>query len=144
MAKHIIGSAAEIAPGGRKLLVVDGRAIGVFNVGGEFFALRNRCPHQGAALCEGKLGSCITSNAPGSYEMTRTGEILRCPWHGWEFDIRTGQSWFDPKAVRVKSYEVAVVPGNTLTPPAPGLVPGPYLAETFPVTVEQEYLVVEL
>lgn len=144
MAKHLVGTVAEIPPGGRKIVEVAGRAIGVFNLGGEFFALRNRCPHQGAALCEGKLGSCVSSQAPGHYEMSREGEILRCPWHGWEFDVRTGQSWFDPKSVRVKSYEVAVVPGRNLVPPAPGLSPGPYVAETYPVAVEQDYLFVNL
>ncbi len=144
MTKHVVAAVAEIPPGEKKIVEVAGRSIGVFNVGGKFFALRNRCPHQGAALCEGKLSSLVDSTGPGDYKVSRTGEILRCPWHGWEFDVRTGQSWFDPKAVRVKSYEVAVIPGKSLTPPAPGLLPGPYVAETFPVTVEQDYLVVEL
>ena len=144
MTKHVVGTVAEIPTGGRKIVEVAGRTVGVFNVGGEFFALRNRCPHQGAALCEGKLSSHVNSTGPGHYEMSRTGEILRCPWHGWEFDVRTGQSWFDPKSVRVKSYEVVVIPGKNLVPPAPGLLPGPYVAETFPVTIEQDYLVVEL
>jgi nitrite reductase/ring-hydroxylating ferredoxin subunit len=144
MAKHIVAAANEIPPGGRKIVEVLGRSIGVFNLGGRFYALRNRCPHQGAALCEGKLGSSVTSSGPGQYEMTRTGEILRCPWHGWEFDVTNGQSWFDPKITRVKAYEVAVVRGQNLTPPAEGLVPGPYVAETYPVSVEQDYLVVEV
>ena len=85
----------------------------------------------------------MSSSAPGQYEVTRTGEILRCPWHGWEFDVRTGQSWFDPRSLRVKAYAVEVLPGRDLPPPAPGLVPGPYMAETYPVSIEQEYLVVE-
>ncbi len=144
MTKHVVGTVAEIPPGGRKLVDVAGRSIGIFNLGGEFFALRTRCPHQGGALCEGPLGSCISSAGPGHYEMSRGGEILRCPWHGWEFDVRTGQSWFDPKGVRVKNYEVAVVAGKNLKPPAPDLVPGPYVAETYPVSIEQNYLVVEL
>ena len=42
---------------------------------------------------------------------TRSNEIIRCPWHGWEFDLRTGQSWFDPRAVRVRRYDVSVEPG---------------------------------
>ncbi len=144
MAKHIVGTVAEIPPGGRKLVDVGGRAIGLFNLGGEFFALRNRCPHQAGPLCDGPLGSCISSSAPGQYEVSRRGEMLRCPWHGWEFDVRTGQSWFDPKDVRVKSYEIEVIPGRNLAAPAPGLIPGPYVAESYPVTVEQDYLVVEL
>jgi nitrite reductase/ring-hydroxylating ferredoxin subunit len=143
MPRHVVAAVAEIPPGGKKIVEVLGRSIGVFNLGGQFFALRNRCPHQAGPLCEGPLGSCVSSSAPGEYEVTRAGEFLRCPWHGWEFDVRTGQSWFDPKMLRVKSYPAAVVPGRALAPPAPGLVPGPYVAETYPVSIEQDYVVVE-
>ena len=144
MTRHIIGLASEIPPGRRKMVELAGRSIGVFNVGGEFFALRNRCPHQAGPLCEGPLGSQIHSSGPGSYELSRAGELLRCPWHGWEFDVRTGQSWFDPKSVRVKAYDVAVLAGTALSPPAPHLLPGPCVAETYPVILEQDYLVLEL
>ena len=58
------------------------------------------------------------------------------PWHGWEFDIRTGQSWCDPTRVRARPYAVSVQPGTRL-------VAGPYVAETVPVSVENDYVVVE-
>ena len=74
---------------------------------------------------------------PGQYRVTREGELLRCPWHGWEFDIRTGRSWCDPQRTRVKSYDVAVEPGSKL-------VEGPYKAEVFPVSIEHDYVVVEV
>jgi 3-phenylpropionate/trans-cinnamate dioxygenase ferredoxin subunit len=138
MARYIVATTSEIPPGGRKLVEVAGRSIGIFNVGGEFFALRNRCPHQGGPLCEGKQLGLVESNRPGEYQYSRPGEMLRCPWHGWEFDLRTGQSWFDPRQVRVRSYPVSVEPGK------PGLERGPYVAETYPVTVEEAYLVVEV
>ncbi|HEV8638476.1 MAG TPA: Rieske 2Fe-2S domain-containing protein, partial [Chloroflexota bacterium] len=48
--KHVVAAVDEIPPGGRKIVEVAGRSIGVFNLGGEFFALRNRCPHQGGPL----------------------------------------------------------------------------------------------
>jgi len=77
--------------------------------------------------------------------------VIRCPWHGWEFDLRTGQSWCEPSRVRVRKYEVSVEPGATLVergeetePGMEGLVKGPYVAETYPVAVEQQYVVVEL
>ena len=75
--------------------------------------------------------------SPGQYRLTRKGELLRCPWHGWEFDIRTGQSWCDPQSTFVRSFEVKVEPGEQL-------VKGPYVAETFPVSVQDDYLVIEL
>ena len=144
MAKHIIGPVSDFPPGTRKILEIAGRSIGIFSSDGRFYALKNQCPHQGAPLCTGQLSSAVTSDRPGDYRMDRPGEILRCPWHGWEFDLRTGQSWFDPAKVRVKTYEASVQPGDALSAPAAGVIPGPYLAETYPVSVEESYLVVEV
>ena len=71
---------------------------------GEFFGIFNVCPHQGGSLCEGALMGLTMSDEPGTYTLTRKGEMLRCPWHGWEFDVRTGQSWCDPDKIRTRSY----------------------------------------
>jgi 3-phenylpropionate/trans-cinnamate dioxygenase ferredoxin subunit len=148
MAKHIVATAAEIPPGSRKIVDIGGRSIGVFNVNGEFFALRNHCPHQGGPLCDGKLSGLFQADRPGEYQYSRPGEILRCPWHGWEFDIRNGQSWFDPAKPRVRKYEVSVEPGAELEPDelaaASGYQKGPYTAATFAVTVEEQYVVLEV
>lgn len=162
MPKHIVCTVDELPPGGRKVLEIAGRSIGVFNLGGEYFALRNRCPHQGGPLCQGRLTGFLMARVPGEYEYTRRGEILRCPWHGWEFDVRTGQSWFDPARTRVRTYPVSVeaaageadtnvepaAPGDGQAQdgpaPAEGLQKGPYVAETYPVTVERQYVVVEI
>ena len=57
--KHVVAAVGDIPPGGRKLVEVNGRAIVVFNLGGEFFALSNRCPHRGGSLCEGKLTGLV-------------------------------------------------------------------------------------
>src|SRR5918998_883492 len=115
MARHVVATVEEIPPGQRKIVEVSGRSIGIFNVRGEFFALRNRCPHQGGPLCLGSLEGLVQSTGPGEFIVSRLGEVLRCPWHGWEFDIRTGQSWFDPARVRVRRYEVLVAPAGTTT-----------------------------
>lgn len=152
MPKYIVATVDEIPPGGRKIIEIGGRSIGIFNLGGDFFALRNRCPHQGGPLCTGRLAGVLQSNLPGEYVYSRPGEILRCPWHGWEFHLRTGQSWFDPARVRTRSYRVSVEPGGALlerddadpTAPAPGLQKGPYVAETYPVSLDRQYVVVEI
>jgi len=147
MTRYIVATIEEIPPGGRKIVEVAGRSIGVFNLGGEFFALRNRCPHQGGPLCAGSLGGLIVSSTPGEYQYSRAGEILRCPWHGWEFDIRSGQSWFDPARVRVRRYDVTVEREQPVAAdPAPqaDLARGPYVAETFPVAVEWRHVVVDV
>ena len=137
MSWHVVAAVGDIPPGGRKLVTVRGRPIAVFNLGGEFFGLLNRCPHQGGSLCEGVLTGLVEAPTPGEYTYSRKGEILRCPWHGWEFDVRTGQSYCDPEKIRTKSYPVEVEAGKTV-------VEGPYVAETIPVKVEEDYVVVDV
>ena len=137
MSRHVVATVDEIKPGTSKLVTVKGREIGVFNVDGAFYALANRCPHGGGPMCEGNVGGIVLAKGVGEYELARKGEILRCPWHGWEFDLKTGQSWCDPKTVKLKMYDVKVEPGEVLAK-------GPYVAETFKVSVEEAYVVVEL
>jgi 3-phenylpropionate/trans-cinnamate dioxygenase ferredoxin subunit len=122
--KYVVASADEIPPGERKIVDVAGRSIGVFNVDGEYFALRNRCPHQGGALCEGRLWGILKADVPGGFDYSPSKEILTCPWHGWEFHVRTGQSWCDPWRLRVRRYDVSV--------------------EAYPVSVEGTCLVVDV
>src|SRR5271154_6892216 len=137
MSRHVVASVAEVPPGTNKLVVAKDREIGIFNVAGRFYALANRCPHKGGPLCRGRITGLTLSNGPGEYHVIRNGEFLRCPWHGWEFEIATGQSYCDPKTMRIRQFEVAVAPGEEL-------VKGPYIAENFPVSVEENYLVVEI
>jgi 3-phenylpropionate/trans-cinnamate dioxygenase ferredoxin subunit len=74
--------------------------------------------------------------------------MLTCPWHGWEFDIKTGQSYFDPVRMRARHYPVSVEDGKTVLQALESgqeeAVPGPYRAEVYPVSVEDEYVVVTL
>ena len=146
MAKYVVGTVGEIPPGERKIVQIGGRSVGVFNLGGEFFALLNRCPHQAGPLCQGYQIGLVLSDRPGEYRCLRPGEILRCPWHGWEFDIRTGQSWFDPARTRVRRYDVTVEPAASATDPValPGRERGPYVAEIYRVTVDDDLVVVEI
>ena len=137
MARHVVAEIGEILPGERKLVTVKGREIGVFNQGGAYFALANRCPHQGGELCRGTLTGLVTSAEPGVFDYSRAGEMLKCPWHGWSFDLRTGQSWCDPDDIRARAFQVRVEAGESLAR-------GPYIADTFPVVVEREYVVIEI
>ncbi len=137
MNRHVVAQVSEIPPGSRKLCTVKGRPIAVFNLDGAFYGLLNRCPHQGGSLCEGVITGLLESNDPGTYVYSRAGEIIRCPWHGWEFDIRTGQSYCDPEKIKTRSYLVAAESGAKI-------VEGPYVAETIPVRVEEDYVIVEM
>jgi 3-phenylpropionate/trans-cinnamate dioxygenase ferredoxin subunit len=115
---------------------IDGRGVVVFNVKDEFYALSDTCPHKGGSLSEGRITGLVESSEPGKYCHSRAGEIVRCPWHQWEFDIKTGRSWCDPRRLRLMKYDVAVEPGAAL-------VEGPYVATTFKVVVEDNYIVIE-
>ena len=155
MPRFVICPVEELPPGASRLVTVQGRTVGIFNVNGEYHALLNRCPHMAAPLCKGVVTGLITSPAQYQAELSRDGEILRCPWHGWEFDILTGQSVFNPHRVRVRSYKVLVEPevvvaekaseaGSDAACPAFATIgpddPDPSI-ETFPVNVEQQHVV---
>jgi 3-phenylpropionate/trans-cinnamate dioxygenase ferredoxin subunit len=147
VAEYVIGSADDIPEGGKLLVEIEGRSIGVFRVNGRFYALRNRCPHQGGPLCDGPLVSWLSSPRPGIYEYDPDRPLIECPWHAWTFDLATGQSWFDPVRTRVKPYPVAVRDGveEPLATETPATrVPGPYRAEVLPVSVKRRMLVVEV
>lgn len=79
---------------------------------GEYYALRNVCPHKGPALSLGSIDVSCTSTQPGEYLLESDREVIKCPWHSWEFDMKTGCSLFDPENVRVKTYHVTVEDGT--------------------------------
>lgn len=136
MARHVVAAVADFPPGSRRLVQAGERRIAVFNLGGEYVAINDRCPHGGGSLSAGVLTGLVESDRPGCYRYARRGEILRCPWHAWEFDLRTGRSICDPRRMKVRQWPAGVAPGAELA--AEGLA-----AETFPVSIEQDYVVVE-
>jgi nitrite reductase/ring-hydroxylating ferredoxin subunit/hemoglobin-like flavoprotein len=91
----VVAAAAEIAEGQRKIVQVDGLSIGVFHHKGEWYAVRNSCVHRGGPVATGTL----------------EGDILTCPWHGFQFDIRTAKCVADPKA-ELDHYAVSVIDGQ--------------------------------
>ena len=103
--------ASELPPGERVLRDFDGLSVGVFNVGGRFYALHNRCPHRGGELCRGPVTGTALPTSDFRYLYGREGEILRCAWHGWEFEIASGRSLVDPR-VRARTYPVEVEDGR--------------------------------
>ena len=118
MPKCVVGTPDEIAPGQRKIVVpFRGRAgVGVFNVKGSFFALRNLCPHKLGPLCTGAVTGRMVAELPPSagdevVALAQDGEIIRCPWHLWEFEIATGRCLVD-RRVRVKTYLVTIEDGQ--------------------------------
>jgi 3-phenylpropionate/trans-cinnamate dioxygenase ferredoxin subunit len=149
MTDYVVGRANEIPPGARKIVEVGGRSIGVFNVEGRFYALRNSCPHQGAPLCLGSIQGTYEESSPGEYLWGREGRILRCPWHGWEFDLTTGRSVFNPHRTRVRSYRVtvgSVVENGSSSGAEDELSDDPEdpSVETYPVTLDDGVVVLHV
>jgi nitrite reductase (NADH) small subunit len=101
----------ELAVGDKRRVLVEGKALVVGRIADDdFFAVRDVCPHQGAELSGGTLaGTCLPCTTPGEYVYDRQFEILRCPWHAWEFDVRTGENiFFERSGYRIKAYDVDV------------------------------------
>ncbi|MGH2560099.1 MAG: Rieske (2Fe-2S) protein [Thermomicrobiales bacterium] len=132
---------SDVPPGERVIVEAEGRSIGVFNVHGNYFALRNSCPHQAAPLCRGSIKGMTMPSKPGQYIWARDGEILRCPWHGWEFDITTGRSIFNPHKTRVKTYDVTV---ERSVPAKVAGIEDDESVETYRVTVEEGIIILHV
>lgn len=109
--RYAVCAIEELPPGTRRIARIAGRSIGVFNVNGELFAIRNRCPHQGGPLCLGMTTGVATGRFVDGEQpelgWERDGEILRCPWHAWEFDLRSGNAVFG-QGRRVAVYRAMV------------------------------------
>jgi nitrite reductase/ring-hydroxylating ferredoxin subunit len=98
----------EELPPGRTLLVPGGRwGIGLFNHKGTVYALNNYCPHAGAPVCRGVITGTTESVRRYDAKWVRQDEILRCPWHGWEFDVTTGKTVTMPER-SIKTFPVRV------------------------------------
>jgi nitrite reductase (NADH) small subunit len=92
-----VASVNDFPSGTARELVAGGRVIALFHVDGHFFAMDGICPHQGGPLGKGKLNGCV----------------LTCPWHGWQFNVRTGQHQVNP-GLRHPTFPVRVEGGTVL------------------------------
>ena len=86
-----IAATDEVAPGNGMVAEVKDKSIALFNVDGTFYAIDNTCIHRGGPLGEGEL----------------EGEIVTCPWHAWEYNVKTGVSVNNPSAC-VATYPVVI------------------------------------
>lgn len=110
-----LGEVAAFADGQATRVEVDGRGLVVVKRGDDFYVLRDICPHQGARLSGGQVTGVVPECKPGAeIVLDRDGEILTCPWHGWQFDLCTGRSLVEPEKARVRAYPVRVEAGRVL------------------------------
>ena len=104
---HDVGALDELEREGRIVARVGGREVGVVRDprSGSLHGIRNRCPHHGGPLCLGTVRERLVG-APGRYDVGGQ-RVLRCPWHGWEFDLETGRCVDEP-SLRAAVYTVRV------------------------------------
>jgi len=108
---HHVIAVDELAEGDRVITEIRGTEIAVFNVDGTFHAIANHCTHQNGPVCEGNRKGILTADDDGELIYDRKGRILSCPWHGWEFDIETGEHVAQPR-YQLITYSVLVRDGG--------------------------------
>lgn len=90
-----VGSVCDVPPGrGATVELADGTELALYNIEGKFYAIENSCPHRGAPLADGNL----------------CGHTIECDWHGWRFDVRTGEC-LTTVSGNVESYETVIEDG---------------------------------
>lgn len=105
--KHFACKASEVPSDAAKIVTVGKLSLGLFKLNDGFHALLNVCPHRGAALCEGPVCGTTGQTDKTEFIYEREGELVRCAWHGWEFDIRTGEFLVD-RSLRARSFPVSL------------------------------------
>ena len=99
-AQVFVAALDDLPAGERLIIAANGKSIGVFNTGAQIVAVLNICPHAFAPVCRGKLSGTTLPSKPGEFVWGRENEILRCPWHGWEFDLHSGECLTDRRRLR--------------------------------------------
>jgi nitrite reductase/ring-hydroxylating ferredoxin subunit len=113
MREIAIGKVAAFPDPGRKVVEVDGVAVGIFHHNGAFTAFENVCPHMGGPVCQGKIIARVEERVREDktslgLSFSRTQSNIVCPWHGYEFDIATGRHQGNPR-LRLRPVAIKVV-----------------------------------
>ena len=106
-----VAAVDDLDDSGRVVVAVDGTEVAVFRRGDDYYAYRNRCPPEGGPACSGPMKGRIVLDADGRWGYDDDESVVCCAWHGWEFDVETGEHLSNP-AYRLRAYDVAVDDGN--------------------------------
>lgn len=112
--KHVLFPLEELPKGQMRAVEVKGRPLLVVHApDGAVHAMWGRCPHYGAKLSTGLLESMTTSDGPGHYNLAEGRFVVRCPWHGYEFDVENGRCPADSQ-VTVRTFDVEIENGRVV------------------------------
>jgi nitrite reductase (NADH) small subunit len=109
-----VGPVDDVRREGCRVVDVDGRPVGVISAGDAFYAISDRCPHMGASMCAGSLNGTLVPSAPHKLVYGLDQRVIRCPWHGWEFDLESGHSLLEPRRFGLKTYDVTEDDGQVI------------------------------
>jgi 3-phenylpropionate/trans-cinnamate dioxygenase ferredoxin subunit len=110
----VVGPVDDVRREGCRVVSVAGRPVGVISVGEEFYAVSDRCPHMGASMCTGSLSGTLVASEPHELVYGMDDRVLRCPWHGWEFDLETGRSLLEPRRYGLRTFAVSTEDGQVV------------------------------
>lgn len=115
MAEVMVGKVSDFKPRDRKVIAAGGKEVGVFRLGTRFYAWENRCAHAGGPVCQGKIMNRVeeiidAERRSVGMRFSRRQINIVCPWHGYEYDIRTGCHQGNPE-VRLKPVKVKLKGG---------------------------------
>ncbi len=110
----LIGSVEDVRRDGCRVVQVEGRPVGITSVGSRFYAISDRCPHMGASMCTGSLSGTFLPSRPSELDYGLDDQVIRCPWHGWEFDLESGRSLLEPKRFGLRTYIVTEDDGQVV------------------------------
>jgi len=102
--------ADKLAENDHVLIEIEGLEIAVYNTDEGYYAVSNYCVHQGGPICEGPLSGTLVENEQGELEYDRENKIVSCPWHGWEFDVTSGEHVCRP-SYKLPTFDVEVHDG---------------------------------
>jgi nitrite reductase/ring-hydroxylating ferredoxin subunit len=123
----VVGTVADFPEGTHRVVSVEGREVGIFNIRGRLYGLLNRCAHQGGPVCAAaRTTGTLVADAEGRWmpRWEHDGEIVACPWHGLEYHVPSGRCLAFPEIVLrrydvvVEGEDVVVSPASTRRPPA--------------------------
>jgi nitrite reductase/ring-hydroxylating ferredoxin subunit len=95
-----------LCDGGRLIVKVKAVEIGLFRIEGEYYAWLNVCPHAAAPVCAGAIRGTRLPSEVYDYRYGMDDQVLRCPWHGWEFDLKSGRHLAAGSEAKLRGYPV--------------------------------------
>ena len=116
MTEVVVGRIADFPQGTHRVVQAGRREVGVFNIGGDLYALPNICPHQTGPLCAGRIATgTLQADAETDWKprWVMEDEVIACPWHGLEYHVPTGQCLAYPE-ITLRRYPVSVRDGDVV------------------------------